>query len=121
DFQMNEKRFEKTLEEVNKFGFTDDGINRLAYTETERQAVKYFIEIFEAEGMTVKIDEVGNVIARREGTEPNLPAVVTGSHIDTVYNGGKYDGVIGVVAGLEVIRSLNEQEIETEHPIEVII
>src|SRR5699024_4913132 len=95
--------------------------NRLAYTEIERQAVKYFIELFEAEGMTVKIDEVGNVIARREGTEPNLPAVVTGSHIDTVYNGGKYDGVIGVVAGLEVIRSLNEQQIETENPIEVII
>lgn len=115
------ERLEQTLADVNQFGFTEEGINRLAYTESEQQAVKYMVKLFEAEGMDVKIDAVGNVIARREGTDPNLPAVVTGSHIDTVYNGGKYDGTLGVVAGLEVIRSLNEQKIETKHPIEVII
>lgn len=118
---MNIERLEKTLEIVNQFGFTDEGMNRLAYTESEQQAVQYLVELFEQEGMTVKIDAAGNVIARREGMDSQLPAVVCGSHIDTVYNGGKYDGTLGVVAGLEVIRTLNEKEITTKHPIEIII
>lgn len=71
--------------------------------------------------MEVNTDAVGNVIAKREGLNPELPAVACGSHIDTVYNGGKYDGTIGVLAGLELVRHLNEYDIKTEHPIEVII
>src|SRR5690625_7528449 len=75
----------------------------------------------EAEKMDVYMDAIGNVIGRREGTNPTLPAVACGSHIDTVYNGGKYDGTVGVIAGLEVIRILNEENIVTKHPIELII
>src|SRR5699024_2595581 len=81
----------------------------------------YMIELFKQEGMNVRVDEIGNVIARREGVNPSLPVVACGSHIDTVYNGGKYDGTVGVVAGLEVVRYLNDHNIKTEHPIEVII
>lgn len=118
---MNLSRIEQTLLEINRFGYSEQGMNRLAYTESERQAIDFMIKLFEEEGMKVIIDPVGNVIARREGTDPTLPAVVTGSHLDTVYNGGKYDGTLGVIAGLEVVRSLNEQNIETKHPIEIVI
>src|SRR5699024_10115299 len=118
---MDLNRFQKTLKNVNEFGFTENGMNRLAYTETERNALAYMIELFKQEGMNVRVDEIGNVIARREGVNPSLPVVACGSHIDTVYNGGKYDGTVGVVAGLEVVRYLNDHNIKTEHPIEVII
>lgn len=118
---MNIKRFKKTFEDLNQYGHSKRGINRLAYTKIEQYAVKHLISLFKKEGMSVKVDAAGNVIARREGTNPQLPAVACGSHIDTVYNGGRYDGTIGVVAGLEVIRSLNDEQIETEHPIEVIV
>lgn len=118
---MNVERLEKTLQKVNEFGYSEEGINRIAYTKAEQEAVQYLIELFKKEGMNVKVDSIGNVIARREGMDPTLPAVVTGSHIDTVYNGGKYDGTIGVVTGLELIRTLNEKNIRTKHPIEIII
>lgn len=70
--------------------------------------------------MEVRIDSYGNMIARREGKNPDLPVVAFGSHLDTVIPGGRYDGTVGVVGALEVIRSLNEKGIETEHPIEII-
>lgn len=118
---MTHKRIEQTLNELNEFGYSDDGMNRIAYLEAEQAALKYMIRQMEVENMDVYIDTIGNVIARREGTDPKLPAVACGSHIDTVYNGGKYDGAVGVIAGLEVIRILNEENITTKHPIELII
>ena len=118
---MNIKRFNRTFEEINQYGNNGYGINRLAYSKTEQQALKHLIALFRQEGMKVKIDAAGNVIARREGLKPTLPAVACGSHIDTVYNGGRYDGTIGVVAGLEVILSFNDMNIQTVHPIEIIV
>lgn len=118
---MNVKRLQSTLEQLNQFGYSDNGINRLAYTKVEQQAITFLITQFEKEGMTVKVDAIGNVIARREGTKPSLPAVACGSHIDTVYDAGRYDGTVGVIAGLEVVRYLNEHRIQTKHPIEVIV
>lgn len=117
---MNVRRLEKTLNEINQFGYSDKGITRLAYTKAERQAVDYLIKHCQQEGMEVRIDSCGNVIARREGQNPNLPVVACGSHLDTVIQGGKYDGTLGVIAALEVIRSLNDKGIVTEHPIELI-
>jgi N-carbamoyl-L-amino-acid hydrolase len=70
--------------------------------------------------MKVRLDNAGNLIARRDGRNNDLPPVVMGSHIDSVYQGGKYDGVVGVTAALEIINRLNEKRIETEHPIEII-
>jgi hydantoinase/carbamoylase family amidase len=114
------KRIERTLNEINRFGYSDKGINRLAYSKDEQQASGYLIQACQEEGMQVRVDECGNIIARREGVNPDLPVVAFGSHLDSVIQGGKYDGTIGVVAGLEVIRMLNEKRIETEHPIELI-
>src|SRR5699024_2216775 len=79
------------------------------------------IKQFEQEGMEVRVDVAGNVIAKRNGLNKDLPAVAVGSHIDSIYDAGKYDGVAGVMAALEAIRTLNERKIETLHPIGVII
>jgi hydantoinase/carbamoylase family amidase len=117
---MNLIRLANTLNEINEFGSSDKGLMRLAYTKDERMAVEYFANLCIQEGLQVRIDPCGNLIARREGRNPDLPAVACGSHLDTVIQGGRYDGAIGVVAALEVVRSLNDKDIETEHPIEII-
>lgn len=117
---MNIKRLEQTLNKFNQFGHSDKGINRLAYSKEEQQASEYLIQVCQEEGLQVRVDECGNVIARREGLNPELPVVAFGSHLDSVIQGGKYDGTIGVVAGIEVMRMLNEKGIKTEHPIELI-
>ncbi len=118
---MDLERIEKTLRSLNEFGYSDRGMNRIAYSDEEQAALRYLIKLMEEEGLDVHIDPIGNVIARREGKQPHLPAVACGSHIDTVYDGGQYDGTVGVIAGLEVIRLLNEKGITTAHPIELII
>lgn len=118
---MNIQRLQQTLNELNQFGYSDKGINRIAYSEAEQEALQYMINTLEAEGLKVRKDAIGNVIARREGMEPKLPVIAFGSHMDTVYNGGQYDGAVGVVAGLEVIRMLNDEKMETKYPIELII
>jgi hydantoinase/carbamoylase family amidase len=97
------------------------GVTRLAYTELDRQAKEYIKTLFQNEGMQVKEDTAGNIIARRSGREEEAPAVAIGSHIDTVVNGGIYDGTVGVLAGLEVVRKLNKNNIVTDHPIEIIV
>lgn len=114
------KRLQRTLDQLNEYGSEGEGINRLAYTEEEQEAKNFFMELCKKEGMTVRLDTAGNIIARREGENPSLPAVAFGSHIDTVYEGGKYDGAVGVVTALEIVRSLNDKEIKTEHPLEII-
>ncbi|TBL69366.1 Zn-dependent hydrolase [Paenibacillus thalictri] len=118
---MNIARLEKTLQEINEIGATEaQGITRLGFSKEHWQAQQYVIRSCKAEGMAVRVDACGNVIARREGSQPDLPAVACGSHLDTVYQGGRYDGALGVAAGLELVRSLNEKGIVTRHSIELI-
>lgn len=118
---MNQKGFEKTLSILNSYSEEGAGINRIAYSDMENKALQYLIEQFREEGLEIKEDPAGNLLARREGEDPSLPAIAFGSHIDTVYEGGQYDGAIGVVAALEVMRHLNEEEIKTAAPLEVIV
>ncbi len=117
------RRLLDTLSDMNRYGVNPQGkgITRLAYTKTYADAMHDFIERCKAEHMSVRVDAFGNVIARRAGRHPDLPVVALGSHLDTVIHGGEYDGTLGVVAALEVIRSLNEERIATAHPIEVIV
>ncbi|MCJ8285213.1 Zn-dependent hydrolase [Halomonas sp.] len=96
------------------------GVNRQALTELDRQARDLFIDWCRAEGCQIRIDAIGNIFARRAGSVPGMPAVMTGSHIDTQPTGGKYDGCFGVLAGLEVIRTLNQHAITTRAPVEVV-
>ena len=97
------------------------GVCRLALSELDRQARDLFVRWAQEAGCTVRVDAIGNVFARREGSEPGLPAVATGSHIDTQPTGGKFDGNYGVLAGLEVLRTLADHGIRTRAPLELCV
>ncbi len=97
------------------------GVKRLALTDLDRQGRDLVITWFRQAGMTVRVDRVGNIFARRVGTDPDRAAVASGSHIDTQPSGGKFDGNYGVLAALEVVRTLNDKQLETPAPIEVVI
>jgi N-carbamoyl-L-amino-acid hydrolase len=106
--------------ELARIGATDKGgVKRLALTDLDRQGRDLVVGWARAEGLAITVDAIGNVFMRREGTNPDLPPVVTGSHIDTQPTGGKFDGNYGVLAGLEVVRTLNQHGVRTEAPIEV--
>ena len=96
------------------------GIRRLALTDLDREVRDWFCAAAASAGCRVTIDDLGNIFARRPGRDASLPPVAIGSHLDTQPTGGKYDGVIGVLAGLEVLRTLNDLGIETEAAIEVV-
>ena len=89
-------------------------------TQMKTTCTHAFMRMCKAENLDIRMDSCGNVIARREGRKKGLPPVAMGSHLDTVFEGGKYDGTIGVTAALEVIKRINEKGLETEYPIEVI-
>ncbi|WP_342599137.1 M20 family metallo-hydrolase [Psychrobacillus sp. FSL H8-0483] len=116
----SKKRYELLFNNINQYNSGDKGITRIAYTNEEQTCTHAFMRMCMAEHLDIRMDQCGNVIARRKGKMDELPPVVMGSHLDTVYQGGKYDGVVGVTAALEVIRRLNEKGIETDHPIEII-
>jgi N-carbamoyl-L-amino-acid hydrolase len=88
---------------------------RLALTDQDRQARDLVTRWFHEAGLSVRVDEVGNVFGRRAGTDPQAAAVATGSHIDTQPSGGKFDGNYGVMAGLEVVRTLNDRASAPAH------
>jgi N-carbamoyl-L-amino-acid hydrolase len=109
-----------SLMELAQIGATPKGgVKRLALTDLDRQGRDLVTGWAKEAGLSITVDQIGNVFMRREGTNPSLPPIVTGSHIDTQPTGGKFDGNYGVLAGLEVIRTLNDHHIQTEAPIEV--
>ncbi|MGG5289688.1 Zn-dependent hydrolase [Pseudomonas shirazensis] len=119
---VDSQRLWQSLMELARLGATaKGGVCRLALTDLDRQARDLFVQWCEAAGCTVSIDAVGNIFARRPGRNPALAPVMTGSHIDTQPTGGKFDGCFGVMAGLEVIRTLNDLGVETEAPLEVVV
>ena len=116
---INGGRLWDSIMEIAKIGPTDKGGScRLALTDLDREARDLFVEWCRDAGCTISVDKMGNIFARRPGTDPNLPPVVAGSHLDTQPTGGRFDGVYGVLTGLEVIRSLNDHGIQTRHPVE---
>jgi len=119
---IDSTRLWQSLMDLARLGATaKGGVCRLALTDLDRQARDLFVQWCEAAGCTVSIDAVGNIFARRPGRNPKLPPVMTGSHIDTQPTGGKFDGCFGVMAGLEVLRTLNDLGVETEAPLEVVV
>ncbi len=122
DLRINGERLWGTLMEVAKIGATEKGGScRLALTDLDKQARDLFVRWCREANCSIRVDKMGNVFARRAGKNDELPPVMTGSHIDTQPTGGRFDGVYGVLAGLEVIRTLNDHGVETEHPIEASI
>ncbi|WP_261525483.1 Zn-dependent hydrolase [Burkholderia multivorans] len=119
--RVNQQRLWDSLMEMATIGATARGGNcRLALSDDEVRGRRRFIAWCEAAGCEIRIDPIGNLFARRPGTEPDAPAVMCGSHLDTQPLGGRFDGVYGVLAGLEAIRTLNEHGIATRHPIDVV-
>ncbi len=95
------------------------GVYRLAFTDADWQARGYLTGLMREVGLAVREDAFGNIVGRWEGTEPSLPAVMFGSHADSVPNGGNYDGVLGILAAIETVRSLKEEGFCPEHSLEV--
>ena len=120
DLTINGKRLWDSLMELAKIGATQKGgVCRLALTDLDKQGRDLVTSWAKEAGLTVTIDKIGNGFMRRAGKDNTLPPIVTGSHIDTQPTGGKFDGNYGVLAGIEVVRTLNDHGIQTEAPIEV--
>jgi N-carbamoyl-L-amino-acid hydrolase len=116
------QRLWNSLMDMARIGATPKGgVCRLALTDLDRQARDLFAAWARAAGCTVSVDSMGNVFARRDGRDPARPPVMTGSHLDTQPTGGKFDGAYGVLAGLEVLRTLHDTGTVTEAPIEVVV
>ena len=110
-----------TLMEIAKIGATPNGgVKRITLSEEDRQGRLLFQSWCEALGLKVRVDTMGNMFARREGRDSTRPPVLMGSHLDSQPTGGKFDGALGVIAGLEVMRTLHDLNIVTEAPIELV-
>lgn len=119
---VNEGRLWQSLMEMAQIGATEKGgVCRLALTDLDREGRDLFVKWCKDAGCTISVDKMGNIFARRPGKNNALPPVMTGSHLDSQPTGGKFDGVYGVLAGLEVVRTLNDFGIETEAPVEVAV
>jgi len=118
---IDRERFVETMKEQAAIGGTEDGgLHRLALSDEDREIRDWFRDQLEELGLDVRIDEFGNMFGRREGTDPDAAPVLIGSHLDSQPYGGIYDGALGVIAPLELLRTLEEEGIETKHPIEIV-
>jgi allantoate deiminase len=114
-------RIQRNIEEAARLNASPElGITRFSYTEEHKRAQEYVIEEMKAAGLEIRIDAVGNIFGRREGAVPGRRPVLIGSHIDTVKNGGAFDGMAGLAVGLEIARVLQEMNAQTTHPVEII-
>ena len=121
NLRIDTERLWDSLMETARIGATEKGgIRRLTLSDLDRDVRDWFVAACKAASCSVSIDDMGNIFARRPGRNPNLKPIAMGSHLDTQPTGGKYDGIVGVLAGLEVLRTLNDAGYETHAPIEVI-
>ena len=118
---INAARLNQTLDELGKFGETPDGMDRLAFSPADIESREYTMGLMREAGLEVRIDTGGNIIGRRAGSDDSLPAIAMGSHTDTVPLGGKYDGALGVMGAIEVVKALAENGHVTRHPLEAIV
>ena len=121
NIKIDGDRLWSSLMEMAKIGATPKGgVKRLTLTDLDRESRDLFKQWCQEANCSVRIDKVGTMFMRREGIEPDLPPVMIGSHLDSQPTGGKFDGALGVLSALEVIRSLNDLNIKTRHAIEVV-
>jgi len=119
---IDASRLEAEIEELARFSDTPyPSVTRILFTEQDMLARAWLMERMTGAGLTVRVDAIGNVIGRWEGSEPDLPAVATGSHCDAIPDAGRFDGVIGVLGGLEAIRALQEAGHVPRRAIELIM
>ncbi|NVN17200.1 hydantoinase/carbamoylase family amidase [Muricauda sp. HICW] len=122
NIKVDQDRLEKRIFDLAEFGIQPNGeTERVAFSDADIEGRNWVIKTLKDYGMTVTVDPAGNIIGKRNGNDPSLKPIAFGSHIDRVPNGGNYDGCVGSMAALEVIETLNENNITTNHPLEVII
>ncbi|HEX2740480.1 MAG TPA: Zn-dependent hydrolase, partial [Rubrobacter sp.] len=115
------ERLWRRISELGEIGRHESGgVTRLSLTDEERAAKDMVADYMEEAGLSVREDAAGNLFGRREGRDPDAPAVIVGSHVDSVYEGGNFDGPLGVLSGIEIVQTMEERGIETEHPVEVV-
>lgn len=119
--KANGARLNGWLARFNHIGRTATGINRVAYSDADLAGRAFTLDLYRAAGLTPRIDAAGNIVARLEGTDPSAPPIVIGSHIDSVTDGGNFDGPLGSLGAIEVARSLQEQRVRLRHPLEVVV
>lgn len=117
---IQRERLVKDFEAMAQLTAPGEGINRLAFTDADWKGRQYIIDCMTDVGLSVEIDDFGNVIGYKIGKKPDLPVVMVGSHTDSVPNGGNYDGVVGVLSAIEVIRSMIDDGYEHDHTIAVV-
>ena len=119
--EIDAERLWESLERSAEIGrFRDVGLRRLALSAEDKEMRDLFVDWAKKAGCSIEIDRLGNIFARRAGSDPSLPPVAIGSHLDTQICGGRYDGILGVLCGLEVVRTLNDRGLATKRGIEVI-
>ena len=122
NLRINGDRLWDSLMAMAEFGATTKGgCNRQALTDEDKAGRDLFVSWCRDAGCSIRFDQMGNIFARRAGSNDALAPVITGSHLDTQPTGGKFDGVYGVLAGLEVVRALNDGNVATEAPVEVVV
>ena len=120
--RVNAERINQHLTALSEFGKNPyGGVSRVAYSEFDKQGRTYVMGLMREAGLETSIDVAGNIIGRRAGSNPSLKPLLFGSHIDSVPDGGNYDGDVGVLSSIEVARTFREKGITTRHPIEVVI
>jgi beta-ureidopropionase / N-carbamoyl-L-amino-acid hydrolase len=124
--RVDAQRLQRSLEELSVYGRPAggtfaDGVSRVAYSDADVAGRSFVVGLMRSAGLTPRIDAAGNILARREGRDPALKPILFGSHIDSVPGGGNFDGDLGSLAAVEIVRTLNERQIETRHPLEVTI
>jgi len=119
--QINPGRLWQSLMDLAKIGATDKGgVRRLTLTDVDRQGRDQFVRWCREAGLAVEVDGIGNIFGRRAGVDPGALPVAIGSHLDSQPSGGKFDGAYGVMAGLEVVRTLNDAGVKTRAPLEIV-
>lgn len=121
NLRVNAKRLRSTLEEMAKIGGTPGGgVTRLALSDEDKRARDLFVKWLKELDLEITVDEMGNIFGRRPGKSSDLPPVMAGSHIDSQPKGGRFDGILGVMSALEVMRTIHEHKVETEHPVVIV-
>ena len=122
NLQTNTKRMEERIQALSQFGKNPEGgVSRVAFSDADLEGRKYIISLMKNAKLDVRIDSAGNILGRRAGKNDSLPPILFGSHIDSVPGGGNYDGDVGTIGAIECIEVLNEKNMVTQHPLEVVV
>jgi N-carbamoyl-L-amino-acid hydrolase len=122
ELRVNGDRLNQRFVDLARFGKNaEGGMDRFAFSDADVESRPFLKQSLQAAGLEVHVDEAGNIFGRRQGSRPDLPPIVFGSHTDSVANGGMFDGPVGTLSAIEVAQVINEREITTRHPLEVVI